>query len=164
MIDITCQCGHQMQVPDGAAGKHGKCPKCGQRVEVPVPSPVAADSEFLGLVDEAISEQKKQDSLPDQRPALPSRPRQPAPASEIEEVISIELLVGGLRWIAGLAAIATLLLAAMQLSESNSSTFLALITLASGLGSALWTFVISEIIRLLVNIERNTRQAKEAAR
>ena len=35
-IRVTCQCGHNLSVPDSMAGKSGKCPKCQQIIKVPV--------------------------------------------------------------------------------------------------------------------------------
>lgn len=34
-IRVTCQCGHNLSVPDNMAGKSGKCPKCQQVIKVP---------------------------------------------------------------------------------------------------------------------------------
>jgi hypothetical protein len=34
-IQIACQCGHKLNVPDSMAGKAGKCPKCQQIIKVP---------------------------------------------------------------------------------------------------------------------------------
>ncbi len=34
-ISVRCKCGHAMNVPDSAAGKVGKCPKCQQPIKVP---------------------------------------------------------------------------------------------------------------------------------
>ncbi len=31
-IAVRCKCGHAMNVPDSAAGKVGKCPKCQQQI------------------------------------------------------------------------------------------------------------------------------------
>ena len=38
-IRFTCVCGKELTVADKAAGKKGKCPKCGAQVVVPVPPP-----------------------------------------------------------------------------------------------------------------------------
>lgn len=38
MITVTCSnCSSKIKVPDNAAGKKGKCPKCGTVVRIPVP-------------------------------------------------------------------------------------------------------------------------------
>ena len=34
-IRVSCQCGHNLSVPDSMAGKSGKCPKCQQLIKVP---------------------------------------------------------------------------------------------------------------------------------
>ena len=41
-ISVRCQCGHALQVPDAAAGKSGKCPKCGQAIRIPAAAGTAA--------------------------------------------------------------------------------------------------------------------------
>jgi hypothetical protein len=42
-IPVTCDgCGARFKAPDAAAGKKGKCPKCGQRIVVPAPAAPAA--------------------------------------------------------------------------------------------------------------------------
>lgn len=43
MIHFTCQCGKDVQAPDGAAGKMGKCPSCGAEVKVPLPQERKSD-------------------------------------------------------------------------------------------------------------------------
>jgi hypothetical protein len=71
-IPVTCDaCGARFKAPDAAAGKKGKCSKCGARVVVPAPAAAPAP------------EQAMDDDLYDVAgtppPALPSRPP-PAPA------------------------------------------------------------------------------------
>lgn len=39
-IQFVCPYGHRLKVPDHRAGKKGRCPKCYQRVIVPVPNPI----------------------------------------------------------------------------------------------------------------------------
>lgn len=40
-IEVTCDaCGARFKAPDSAAGKKGKCKKCGAVISVPVPEPV----------------------------------------------------------------------------------------------------------------------------
>ena len=42
-ISVTCdQCGARFKAPDAAAGKKGKCSKCGASLVVPAPAPAAA--------------------------------------------------------------------------------------------------------------------------
>ncbi len=43
-IKFQCTCGHVLTVPDNAAGKSGKCPKCQATVKVPVPKATAPAS------------------------------------------------------------------------------------------------------------------------
>lgn len=45
-IKFKCTCGHVLTVPDNAAGKSGKCPKCQATVKVPMPK--AASSTTAG--------------------------------------------------------------------------------------------------------------------
>jgi hypothetical protein len=44
-IQFLCPYGHRLIVPDHRAGKRGRCPKCRQRVIVPVPDPVPSGRE-----------------------------------------------------------------------------------------------------------------------
>lgn len=44
-IQFLCPYGHRLIVPDHRAGKRGRCPKCRQRVIVPVPNPVPSGRE-----------------------------------------------------------------------------------------------------------------------
>lgn len=57
MIHFTCQCGKEVQAPDHTAGKMGKCPACGAKVQVPQ----ADESKSVG-------------SQPPSPPPLPSTP------------------------------------------------------------------------------------------
>ena len=72
-IKFKCnKCGHVLNVPDSAAGKQGKCPKCQNALRVPVPKPVATvsaaspeaaapvvDSRMSALLEEVGVVQKK---------------------------------------------------------------------------------------------------------
>jgi predicted Zn finger-like uncharacterized protein len=56
-IEVTCDgCGSRFRVADAAAGKKGKCKKCGAIVTVPVPAPepvpAAAEDDLYGMADE----------------------------------------------------------------------------------------------------------------
>ena len=44
-IHFVCPYGHRLKVPDHRAGKKGRCPKCQQRVIVPVPNPIPSGRE-----------------------------------------------------------------------------------------------------------------------
>lgn len=57
-IKFKCKCGHILTVPDKAAGKSGKCPKCQQEVRVPVPKskPAAASAPAAARAGTASSE------------------------------------------------------------------------------------------------------------
>jgi len=48
VIHFTCRCGKEVQAPDSAAGKIGKCPTCGAKVEVPRPE--VRDTDPVGAV------------------------------------------------------------------------------------------------------------------
>lgn len=65
-ILVTCQCGHNLSVPDSMAGKSGKCPKCQQIIKVPV----------------AVTPAKSGQSAPNpQTPAKAGTPAAPAKAT-----------------------------------------------------------------------------------
>src|SRR5687768_8001911 len=45
-IPVTCDgCGARFKAPDAAAGKKGKCKKCGATIVVPAPAAVGAEAE-----------------------------------------------------------------------------------------------------------------------
>ncbi|HUY92384.1 MAG TPA: hypothetical protein VMV10_26820 [Pirellulales bacterium] len=44
-IQFVCPYGHRLKVPEHRAGKKGRCPKCYQRVIVPVPNPLPSGKE-----------------------------------------------------------------------------------------------------------------------
>jgi hypothetical protein len=47
-IDVTCDaCGARFKAPDAAAGKRGKCKKCGAVIAVPEPVPAAASDDDM---------------------------------------------------------------------------------------------------------------------
>src|SRR5687768_15536804 len=68
-IPVTCDaCGARFKAPDAAAGKKGKCSKCGAGIVVPVPAAIAAPGTDDDLYDVAGTPP----------PPLPARPA-PAP-------------------------------------------------------------------------------------
>ncbi|QDU89473.1 hypothetical protein Pla175_28630 [Pirellulimonas nuda] len=44
-IKVQCPCGLRLSAPESAAGKKGKCSKCGRTFIIPIPEPVAAPVE-----------------------------------------------------------------------------------------------------------------------
>jgi len=49
-INVHCDCGKTLRVKDEYAGRSGKCPACGRRVDVPLPEPEpAADDDLYAL-------------------------------------------------------------------------------------------------------------------
>jgi hypothetical protein len=72
-IPVTCpSCGHQTKAPDTAAGKRGKCPKCGGVVQVP--SDAAPP-----VIDAEVVEAQVVDSPP---PLPDTIPIEPAPGDD----------------------------------------------------------------------------------
>lgn len=63
-ITFGCACGRSITVKDEFAGKKGKCPSCGQIVEVPAPEEPKAPAPEVAAVDEEIEAASK--------PAAPS--------------------------------------------------------------------------------------------
>lgn len=50
-ISVQCACGKKLQVKDELAGKRGKCPACGQVLNIPLPEITASDPLDLGGLD-----------------------------------------------------------------------------------------------------------------
>jgi hypothetical protein len=68
-IDVTCDaCGARFTAPDAAAGKKGKCKKCGVTITVPALQPTAADADDMYDIAES-----------DVAPAKPYRPAASSP-------------------------------------------------------------------------------------
>ena len=100
-IHFVCPYGHRLKVPDHRAGKKGRCPKCQQRVIVPVPNPIPSGREKRHWdaspgerieIDDQITPASSQDALLD-NPYLggligevetprPEPSAEPAPESE----------------------------------------------------------------------------------
>jgi hypothetical protein len=76
-ISVTCDgCGARFKAPDAAAGKKGKCKKCGAAILVPVPAAVGAEGEDdLYDLAGAVPPPVPQAAPPPPAPAYtPSRP------------------------------------------------------------------------------------------
>ena len=75
-IDVACEaCGARFKAPDAAAGKKGKCKKCGAVIAVPVPEPVPA-----AVSDDDMYDIAEPPPLPAQSVA-PARPYTPPAAA-----------------------------------------------------------------------------------
>ena len=75
-IDVACEaCGARFKAPDGAAGKKGKCKKCGAVIAVPVPEPIPA-----AVSDDDMYDIAEPPPLPAQSVA-PARPYTPPAAA-----------------------------------------------------------------------------------
>ena len=87
-IDVTCDaCGARFKAPDAAAGKKGKCKKCGAVIAVPVPAAV-------GAADEDTYDFAEPPPLPPQSVA-PARPYNPAPSAAPTAVAAAPMLAYG---------------------------------------------------------------------
>ncbi len=78
-IDVTCDgCGARFKAPDAAAGKKGKCKKCGAVIAVPVPEPVpaaASDDDMYDIAEPPpLPPAKAPPPLPSVAQAPPYRP------------------------------------------------------------------------------------------
>jgi hypothetical protein len=76
-IPVTCDsCGARFKAPDAAAGKKGKCSKCGAKIVVPAPAPAAADEDDMYDLAAAAPP-----PLPAAPPPAPAYNPSPAPRS-----------------------------------------------------------------------------------
>ncbi len=85
-MQITCSnCQSKIKVPDSAAGKKGKCPKCGTVIAIPAQAPAPED----GPVEEAGGGSPF--DFNESAPAAPPRKsRKPAAEEEGEEPAEVE--------------------------------------------------------------------------
>lgn len=85
-IQFECaSCSAAVQVPDNAAGKSGKCPKCGARIRVPAASTIAAPQAVTTEAADSSGRRSasRANPTPASNPSDVSRParREPAPSS-----------------------------------------------------------------------------------
>jgi len=94
-IEVTCDgCGARFKAPDAAAGKKGKCKKCGAVITIPVPEPVGAPAEEDDMYD--IAEPAPAPAKPYKpagtsdavAPAPPYRPPPPIPSATSSAMMS----------------------------------------------------------------------------
>ena len=77
-IPVTCDgCGARFKAPDAAAGKKGKCKKCGAAIVVPVPAAAAESALEDDMYDLAAGPPPP---LPKQPPPAPAYNPSPSPA------------------------------------------------------------------------------------
>lgn len=96
-IPVTCpSCGHQTNAKDSAAGKRGKCPKCGGIVQVPgAPPPPVVDAEVvdgyaMDFPANLLSDRMASEPAAGAQSAEPPGERRPCPVCG--EMISITAL------------------------------------------------------------------------
>lgn len=103
-LKLKCPCGERLTAPESAAGKRGKCSKCGQTFIIPAPAAVAApkatseprpkktkrDDDDIGLLGDDLPDLGGDlsglldEALDDPLPA-PSTPAEPTPAPTAAE-------------------------------------------------------------------------------
>lgn len=88
-IKVVCQgCGAKFNAPDGAAGKRGKCPKCGEAIVVPAATKPAPAKPPARSIDSARKPAGFDDPPSPPPPAIdPSPPPAPAPAPVVDQAI-----------------------------------------------------------------------------
>ena len=70
-IKFNCpECGKNINAPDAAAGKRGKCPHCSKVVNIPVPPPPPAEEEDDGLIPLAPIDEEEERKLDEERKSL----------------------------------------------------------------------------------------------
>jgi hypothetical protein len=82
-IDVTCDaCGARFKAPDAAAGKRGKCKKCGAVITVPVPEPIgapAAEDDMYDIAEPAPAPAKPYKPAASSGTVAPAPPYTPPP-------------------------------------------------------------------------------------
>lgn len=93
-IKLKCRCGEKLSAPDSAAGKKGKCPKCGMRFMVPTigvatagtsqpaaakPRPTTPSTSLAPDLDD-LPDIEDEIGLMEEEPVVPSRSAAPAPS------------------------------------------------------------------------------------
>jgi len=86
-IDVTCDaCGSRFKAPDTAAGKKGKCKKCGAVIVIPTPEPVGAppEDDLYDIAEPAAPQPArpyKPSTSPGASAAAPPPPPPPVPST-----------------------------------------------------------------------------------
>lgn len=105
MISFECgHCGNGIKLPDGAAGKKGKCNKCGEMITVPRPEVAAG-------IGYSIADSERDEGLPEP----PRPPKKKAKAVEPEEVDGPSLWDRANSHKLGLPAVSGIVLASIAL-------------------------------------------------
>ncbi|HUW58641.1 MAG TPA: hypothetical protein VMZ92_18540 [Planctomycetota bacterium] len=89
-IEVRCECGKVLKVPEQHAGKRGKCPGCGKVLIVPMPEPKAPTPTPIDEPEIHAPAQPKTPRAPE--PAPPPAPEpEPAPPTSTPEPPTQEL-------------------------------------------------------------------------
>lgn len=153
MILYKCECGFEREVSDDSAGKAVKCPKC---------KTIGKVSDIQQFAKISSNPEDYADD-PEYRPAdgIKAADRPERTASSQRQTEANDVLLGVLyfiRIIAMLGAGITVIASALILMTDKKNAGLLVIVFVSGLASSIWTYVGAEAVRLLVEIERNTRK------
>lgn len=165
MIHFKCQCGFERDVSDESSGKSIRCPKCKTISRVPAPEFAEISHDPADYADDQpftpdpISATKAVDRPGDSERTAVNRPERGNHNSQgTEENDTLLAVVFFLKILAMLGALATSVVFAAILSQMKNALPLAISALVSGLIGSAWTYVGAEAVRLLVEIERNTRK------
>lgn len=80
MIDVHCTCGTRLQLGDEWAGRQGRCPRCGQPLEIPRPKPAAPTAARAAPPAANPATPKVARSAPVAAPPRPAKSVRAAPA------------------------------------------------------------------------------------
>lgn len=91
MVEVVCQCGTMLSLPDQYAGKRGKCPACGAVVNIPAAPPPVEDEfapppvQHVAAAPEPAMPQPTVFQSPAPQPAAAYRESVSAPAGTVRE-------------------------------------------------------------------------------
>jgi len=83
-IQFPCsKCGKEVTAPDAAGGKRGKCPRCGELIDIPAPPPAEEEDDLIPLApideEEERREEQTRRALYEQEQAVLSERGGPTP-------------------------------------------------------------------------------------
>jgi hypothetical protein len=147
MISYKCKCGFEKEVSDDSGGKSVRCPKCKTVGIVPQLQFAKISTNPEDYADD-----------PAYRPAEGTKAADRPGRTETDDTAGgndlLLVVLFFLKIAAGLGVAATI----MATIFNKDNELLAGVFFASGLASSAWTYVGAEAVRLLVEIERNTRR------
>lgn len=168
MIEFKCpKCGLLIQATPVSVGKFRKCPQCNSKIQVPLPRKTSPEPPFL---DDIVNSQPSVNQPANQREGLGFSIEDSdgiAQQHDANRYPALKILSSIYLWAAILTAIATIIgillllldgFTAIDPEKGSNSLFAAFVLPFSGFFSVIVLLSISELIKVFLAIERNTRK------